>query len=224
MMAAVLEMNFAVIVSACTSKASRGSLWRALQLSQNAACYHPAASKECIGGCLGDLKPGQDEEAFDPLHRVIELLKLLSAVDVQPNGSMEVWWPFTAIPQAYAITRKTNRWLPMLKDTTKTCTFAVTSSCCLSITVDGVFSRTCHEGKGKTGLQTTVMGPQNLAVGQKLCISGLLLTVKKVQDEGDGVLAVAAAEETALWGSSIKMEEQCTQDVTTGKSARLIVF
>lgn len=68
------------------------------------------------------------------------------------------------------------------------------------------------------------MGPQNLAVGQKLCISGLLLTVKKVQDEGDGVLAVAAAEETALWGSSIKMEEQCTQDVTTGKSARLIVF
>ena len=51
-----------------------------------------------------------------------------------------------------------------------------------------------------------------------------MLTVKKVQDEGDGVLAVAAAEETALWGSSIKMEEQCTQDVTTGKSARLIVF
>ena len=74
--------------------------------------------------------------------------------------------------------------------------------------MDGVFSRTFQEGKGKS----------SVPVGFKK------LTVKKVQDEGDGVLAVAAAEATALWGSSIKMVEECSQDLTTGKSARLIVF
>lgn len=72
----------------------------------------------------------------------------------------------------------------MMKDTTKACIFAVSISNGLSITVDGVFSRTCQEVEGRTGLRTTVMGSQELTVWQKLSISGLLLTVN---------LAVAAA-------------------------------
>ena len=118
------------------------------------------------------------------LQMVIELLELLSGMDVQPNGQWKCGGHSHRFPGPMQLRSKANRWLPMMKDTTKACIFAVSISNGLSITVDGVFSRTCQEVEGRTGLRTTVMGSQELTVWQKLSISGLLLTVN---------LAVAAA-------------------------------
>ena len=210
-----------------TGNSSRVSLWRAMQLSRDTACSHPTANRECIGVCLGGLnqEKGETLSNLDPLKRVLELLELLSATGVQHNGMMEVWWPFTAVPQTYTIKCKSNRWLPMLKDTIKTCTFAVSTSECLSIRADGVFAKSCQEGVGGSGLMTTAMGTQDLTIGDDIVISGLLLTVKKIIKEEDGVMAVAAARaNTHPWGSSKRMEEQCLRDLTSGRSFRLIVF
>lgn len=77
-----------------------------IQLSQNKACHHPTASKECIGVCLGEGIKTDSEEVFNPLQRVIELLELLPGMGVQLNGAMKVWWPFTVVPRAYAIKDK----------------------------------------------------------------------------------------------------------------------
>lgn len=52
-MPAVLDMNFAVIISACTGNASRGSLWRAVQLSRNAACRQPTADTNASESAWG---------------------------------------------------------------------------------------------------------------------------------------------------------------------------
>lgn len=66
-MAAVLEMDFGVIVSACTGNSSRVSLWRAMQLSRNTACNHPMANRECIGVCLGGGGGGLNQEKRETL-------------------------------------------------------------------------------------------------------------------------------------------------------------
>lgn len=110
---------------------------------------------------------------------------------VQLNGTIKVWWPFTVVPRAYAIKGKANRWLPMVKDITKTWHVRSVNSQRLTIK----HGRWCLFENLPGG------GGRNLASNDSYGVTRLdrwaedlpFLTVKKVQDEGDGVLAVAAA-------------------------------
>lgn len=79
---------------------------------------------------------------------IIRSILMLEATGVDHNGNLQAWWPFTDTPMTYRIPQETSAggnssyWIPIVKDTRDTSTFAVLSKSCLEFRETGII-RAC---------------------------------------------------------------------------------
>lgn len=120
---------------------------------------------------------------------------------------MEVWWPFTSVPRAYAIKVKGKQ------------VVAYDERHHQGMHLRSVnLQRLIHHGRWCLFENLPGGGGQNWASNDSYGVPGVDRLAKALYQWA------FAHGESCCGGSSIKMVEQCSQDHTTGRSVRLIVF
>lgn len=83
------------------------------------------------------------------------------------------------------ISAKKSNWRKVISDTRDVATFAVGSSKCFQVQVEGILSNKCQENATGTGLSTNLMIEKDVSEGGRVCISDIQLAVEKAWRDGD---------------------------------------
>lgn len=89
-------------------------------------------------------RPSANITCIEARKLIIQSILALKATGVDHNGNLQAWWPFTDTPMTYRIPQETpaggnsSYWIPIVKDTRDTSTFAVLSRSCLEFRETGI--------------------------------------------------------------------------------------
>lgn len=126
-----------------------------------------------------------------------------------------------------AISAKTSNWRKVVSDTRDVATFAVGSSKCFQVQVEGILSNKCQENATGTGISTNLIIEKDVSEGGRVCICDIQLAVEKVWRDGDEERVVAAVGKNSLYPFLARrrwyVREQVHPEVTTGRSVRALL-